>query len=102
MKKVTVIFLLKYGRLLRPEIQFLKNTKVCYNVIIALLMQNRLKGDGNKIQFSSASLKISVSNASDKMSGVFGLGSDIFEMMMVALVTVCGKLDLNMVNVVHL
>ena len=44
-------------------------------------MQNRLKGDGNKIQFSSASLKIWISNASDKMSGVFGLGSDIFEMM---------------------
>ncbi len=28
-----------------------------------------------------SSLKILVSDASDKMSGVFGLGSDIFEMM---------------------
>ncbi len=38
-------------------------------------------------------LKISVSDASDKMSGVFGLGSDIFKMMS------AGALDLDMVNV---
>ena len=34
-----------------------------------------------QILFALASLKILVSDASDKMSGVFGLGSDIFEMM---------------------
>ncbi len=37
------------------------------------------------------------------MSGVFGLGSDLFEMMSGGLMlSVCGKLDLDMVNVVHL
>ncbi len=42
-------------------------------------------------------LKISVSEASDKMSDVFGVGSDIVEMMSgtMILVSVCGKLDLE-------
>ena len=50
------------------------------------------------LTFPTAGLKISVSDASDKMSGVFGLGSDIFEMMPVALVKVCSKLELDMIG----
>ncbi len=34
-----------------------------------------------KLITGNPGLKISVSDASDKMSSVFGLGSDIFEMM---------------------
>ncbi len=50
-------------------------------------------------------LKISVSEASDKMSDVFGVGLDIVEMMSgtMILVSVCGKLDLEgMVEGMHL
>ena len=55
------------------------------------------------INLLSLSLKISVSDTSGKMSSVFGLASDIFEMIScpVGLVSVRGKLDWDMMNVVH-